>query len=492
MKRYFLLILCFIIPLIIWSKDIYSSPKGVEVNDDYTVKIRTSNGIWQDVPTYLFYVDNTENGKHKKEKTSVAKFDFDDTVEVSITSAKNKICSYRLRPLSYDIPTQQEGNTVTFRLNKSRYMSFEINGDIYHNLQIFADHKISKPKVNKKNFIYFGPGFHDFKGDSIKISSNQTVYIDGGAVINGWLSIYKANNVKIIGHGIINPGRHEGIMVKYSKNVIIDGPLTTQIPVGGSDSVTIKNAKVISWYGWGDGMNVFASNNVTYNHVFCRTSDDCSTIYCTRLGYYGGCKNISINDAVYWADVAHPIMIGLHGDVSKYETIENILYNNIDILEQNENQIDYQGCIGINDGDNNIVRDITFSNIRIEDINKGMLINMRVCYNRKYCHAPGSGIANITFKNFSYNGTHAGMSIIAGYDDSRKISNIQFENFSINGKTIYDDMPDKLKWYKTSDYANIFVGEHVDVRFIKTPENLTVELPIKEVNKIIPVLKIKK
>ena len=37
MKRYFLLILCFIIPLIIWSKDIYSSPKGVEVNDDYTV-----------------------------------------------------------------------------------------------------------------------------------------------------------------------------------------------------------------------------------------------------------------------------------------------------------------------------------------------------------------------------------------------------------------------------------------------------------------------
>lgn len=471
MKRILFIFIIFIKTLIICGANIknISTCDSIPLNDDYAVQIRTSNGRWENVPTYLFYIDKTENGIHKKEKTSVVKFDFEGTIEISITSSKKAISTYRLRPLSYDTPTYQEGNTVTFTLNKSRYMSFEINGDIYHNLQIFADHRISKPKVKKNNFIYFGPGLHDLNGDSIAITSGKTVYIDQRAVINGWLSIYKADNVKILGHGIINPGRHEGIMVKYSKNVIIDGPLTTQIPVGGSDSVTIKNAKVISWYGWGDGMNVFASNNVSYEHVFCRTSDDCSTIYCTRLGYHGGCKNITIKDAVYWADVAHPIMIGLHGDVSKHEIIDNVLYDNIDILEQNENQIDYQGCIGINNGDNNIVRNITFSNIRVEDIHKGMLINMRVCYNKKYCHAPGSGIENVTFKNFSYNGTHAGMSIIIGYDDSHKISNIQFENFSINGITIYDDMPNRLKWYKTSDYANMFVGEHVEnISFIKS------------------------
>ena len=46
---------------------------------------------------------------------------------------------------------------------------------------------------------------------------------------------------------------------------------------------------------------------------------------------------------------------------------------------------------------------------------------------------------------------------------------IQFENFSINGITIYDDMPNRLKWYKTSDYANMFVGEHEDnISFIKS------------------------
>ena len=36
-------------------------------------------------------------------------------------------------------------------------------------------------------------------------------------------------------------------------------------------------------------MNVFASNNVLFDGVFCRNSDDCTTVYATRLGFHGGC-----------------------------------------------------------------------------------------------------------------------------------------------------------------------------------------------------------
>lgn len=54
------------------------------------------------------------------------------------------------------------------------------------------------------------------------------------------------------------------------------------------------------------------------------------------------------------------------------------------------------------------------------------------------------------------------MSIIAGYDETRKVKNIRFEDLTINGQRIYDTMPEKPKWYKTSDFANIFVGEHVE------------------------------
>lgn len=79
-------------------------------------------------------------------------------------------------------------------------------------------------------------------------------------------------------------------------------------------------------------MNVFASNNVLFDGVFCRNSDDCTTVYATRMGFHGGCRNVTMQNSTLWADVAHPIFIGLHGDVDRNEVMENLTYRNIDIL----------------------------------------------------------------------------------------------------------------------------------------------------------------
>ncbi len=447
---------------------VYPAPEGAPMSGDFTLLVRNSAAdSWQTVPVYAWKVDNATTGKHRTEQTSVASFDFEGTVQLAVVSHRSHVQTCRLRPLSYSLEHSVSGDTVMFALDRPRYVSVEVNGDIFHNLQVFANGmapEVTKKMRRSRDFVYFGPGYYDLGDDSIAVKSGTTVYIDGGAYIKGWMSACGVRDVKIIGHGFVNPERqHEGIMVRYSRNVTVDGPMTTQLPVGGSDSVTVRNAKVMSWYGWGDGMNVFASNNVSYEHVFCRTSDDCSTIYCTRKGYRGGCRNISVRDAVYWADVAHPIMIGLHGDIERNEVVEDVVYDDIDILENPERQIDYKGCIGINNGDNITVRRLTFSNIRVESLSRGgMLFNFRVCYNKKYCAAPGRGIEDILLRDISYTGVEPQMSIIAGYDDSRRVSNIRFENLRINGKTIADDMPDRLKWYKTADYANIFVGEHVD------------------------------
>lgn len=439
------------------------APAGIELKHDFEVKARTPNDEWRSIDTYAFKVDRVADAKHNVEITSVAKFEFEGKVEVQVKSIAQDIRSFKVRPDSYGIKARQEGNTLTFSLDRPRYISVEINGNIYQNLQLFADNILEKPKVKKKtDLMYFGPGVHDFKGDSIHIPSGKTVFIDNGAVIKGWLSTYGSHDVKILGHGIVMPGHHEGIMVRYSKNILIDGPLTTQLPIGGSDSVTVKNAKVMSWYGWGDGFNIFASANVYQEHLFARTSDDCSTIYCTRKNYHGGCRNITIKDCVYWADVAHPIMIGLHSETPEDEVIDNVLYDGIEILEHAENQIDYQGCIGINNGDNITVKNVTFQNFNIDNIRRGMLFNIRVCYNKKYCSAPGRGIQDITLRNIAYRGSAHNMGIIAGYDQSRMVKNVRFENLTINGKLISDDMPGKPRWYKTADMANIYVNDHVE------------------------------
>ncbi|MBO9617836.1 MAG: endo-polygalacturonase [Niabella sp.] len=437
-------------------------------NGDFTVKVRKPGGVWQHLYTYNVKVDEVVAAKHTVRDASLCTFDFSGQVELAVTNNKGSIRSARVRPLSYDIGSEVKGNTLYFKLRKPRNLSVEINGDIFHNLHLFAN-SVDDFVYNKSdtNVIYFGPGIHDF-GKVLKVPSGKTVYVAGGAVLMGQLLVDHAQDVKIMGRGIIDVSVKQGVRIANSKNVLVEGICLTQCPTGGSDNVVIRNVKSISYYGWGDGLNVFASNNVLFDGVFCRNSDDCTTVYGTRGGFTGGCNNIVMENASLWADVAHPILIGTHGNTPHPDTLQNLIYRNIDILDHKEAQVDYQGCMSINAGDNNLVRNVRFENIRVEDFRQGQLVNLRVFFNKKYCTSPGRGIENVLFKDIVYNGAHAELSVIAGYSDDRKIKNIVFENLRINGKLIYDDMPSKPKWYKTSDIARFFVGEHVeDIQFRK-------------------------
>jgi len=193
-----------------------------------------------------------------------------------------------------------------------------------------------------------------------------------------------------------------------------------------------------------------------------RNSDDNIAIYGHRWNYYGDVRHVTVENSTLWADVAHPILVGTHGDTANPDTLEDIEFRNLDILDQREPQLDYQGCMSLNAGDGNLIRNVRFEDIRVEDFRQGQLLNLRVFFNRKYNTSPGRGIENVLFKNVTYNGTHANPSIVEGFDDSREIKNVVFENLRINGRLIADDMPGKPGYFKTGDMARIFVGEHVE------------------------------
>ena len=453
--------------------EVAGAPQGISLNNDFTVKVRPEGkSKWVLVPTYLVKVDEVRETKHHVEHASMATFDFSEKVEIAVTYNKGKIDSARVRPLSYDIPFTIEGNTLQFSLEKPANLSVEVNGDIFHNLHLFAN-PLDTFKVDKKNpdLIYFGPRIHRFEGGEFRIPSGKTVYVAGGAVMMGRMLIENVHDVKLLGRGIIDPSVKMGIRIANSRNVYVEGLMATQCATGGSDSVTIRNVKVISYFGWGDGMNVFSSRNVLFDRVFCRTSDDCTTVYGTRLGFEGPSSNITMQNSTLWADVAHPIFIGIHGNVDKPEILENLNYVNIDILDHKEKQLNYQGCLAINAGDENLIRNVRFEDIRIENFRQGQLVNLRIFFNEKYCKAPGRGIENVVFKNVSYTGNRAEISVIEGYDAQRKVRNIRFENLRINGQIISDDMPGKPKWYHTGDMARIYVGPHVEgVSFLNTFE----------------------
>jgi hypothetical protein len=442
----------------------YPAPANADLNHDFDVRVSQNNSAWSESPCYTVLVANVKKDhKHYIEKSSVSSFDFSNEVEVAVTYNRGTIDSVRIRPLSYGIQYRVDKNTVYFKLNRPSNLSIEVNGDIFHNLQLFANPmEENMPSKKDKNVMYFGPGIHTCTGNGFIIPSGKTVYVAGGAVLKNRLIVDGVHDVKIMGRGIIDHSVHIGVKISHCKNISVEGIVLTQIPVGNSDNVSIKNVKSISDYGWGDGMNVLSSNHVFYDRVFCRNSDDCTTVYATRGEYKGGSQNVLMQNSTLWADVAHPIFVGLHGNAENPDTIQNITYRNIDILDECEHQVDYQGCLAVCAGDNNLVRNVVFDSIRIENIREGQLVNIRTTYNKKYCKAPGRRIENLLFRDVSYNGKLPNLSIICGHNDDCPVKDIRFERLNINGKVIYDDMAGKPGFFKTSDMAGFYVGENVE------------------------------
>lgn len=113
--------------------------------------------------------------------------------------------------------------------------------------------------------------------------------------------------------------------------------------------------------------------------------------------------------------------------------IDNLNFKNIDILEHDEDDPEYQGCMSICAGDNNLVRNVTFEDIRVESIQEGQLLHLKVVYNSKYNAAPGKGIENIQFRNIYYQGYGKSPSLMEGYDSICIVQNIRFDTIVING-----------------------------------------------------------
>ncbi len=168
------------------------------------------NQIW---PGYQRPLSQTEIA-------SFAYFDMKGKTEITIISDK-KIETLDIRPKEYGIEPTIEGNTIKMQLDKPCQFVVEVNG-YHHALHIFAnpveDFKIDKqdPKVH-----YFGPGVHE--AGVIKLNSNETVFIDGGALVYGVIVSENTRNIRITGRGILDASkiaRDEAPNMIYLKNVV--------------------------------------------------------------------------------------------------------------------------------------------------------------------------------------------------------------------------------------------------------------------------------
>lgn len=462
---------------------VYPFPEGMQSNTAYSIEVQPPGGPFQPVDSYLSTVGqiNTTTGVGDVYNTSVAFFDFCDSVDISVKYNMGRISTAVVRPYSYGIkPIITSYDTLTFRLNEPRNVVVEVNGDIFGTLQLLTNPIESNvPDQNDPDILYFGQGMNNGSAYTnvsdgvLSVPSGKTVYIEGGGVLTAQVSFTNISDAGLRGRGVLynNPGG--GVLIQNAstitvQDVIILNPDGYAVLTGSSNRVTISGIRAISSKANGDGIDIFCSQNVLIDGVFMRNSDDTIALYQHRWSYYGNSSNLTVQNSALWADYAHPINIGTHGNTEDPETMDGVTIRNIDILDQHEPQMWYQGCIAINAGDSNTIQNVYAEDIRVENIRLGQLVNIRTMNNSMYNTSPGRLIQNVYIKDMVYYGDHANPSLVLGFDAWHPVVNITFDNLNLNGKLIYDTM-EKPSWYYTSDFVPMFANEHVsDLTFLNT------------------------
>lgn len=452
----------------------YPTAEGAVLQKDFRVRVRAAGQEeWQEVSCYQVKVD-----MHEVRAASMAYFDFSGEVDVEITCPKLfYIYQVDVRPLSAGITAAYDTKKILLHLDRPVKLSVEVNRERFHNLHLIAGRiREDKPEHDSNNTVYlpgglqgvsvhrteelvrrlermpggrcvcFGPGLHYLEECSMRIPTDTQVYLEGGAVVVGTFIISHTENIRIYGRGCLYLAGFErfsglnAIRISHGKNVRIEGihllnPPHYSVYIGGSQRVWVEDITAFSCEGWSDGIDIMSSTDIEIRDCFLRTSDDCVAIYGRRWDYNGDSRRITVSGCCLWADVAHPLNIGTHGD---YEhdgnVIEDIRFENLDILEHREPQAGYLGCMAINAGDKNTVRNISYENIRIEPFQRGKLMDIQVKRNPDYNPAPGNRIEHVRFKDIYYTGPGEEKSCIRGYDGEHMVSDVTVENLFIRGK----------------------------------------------------------
>jgi hypothetical protein len=484
---------------------LYDAPEPEIKSDDFEMFVNNKPAFVYQARVSKYPINQIWSGYQRPinqtEIASFTYFDIQGEAAIKIISKKD-IKTLDIRPREYLIKPTIEGNAIAFKISKPSQIIVEVNG-YHHALHIFANpveiYNIDKqdPKVH-----YFGPGIHE--AGVINLNSNETVFIDGGAIVHGVINSENARNIKIIGRGILDASKIERgkapnmITLNHVTNAYINGIILrdphmwTVVPIN-CDSIMIDNIKLIGlWRYNADGIDIVNSNNVTIRNTFIRSFDDNIVLKGLKSTYnehYNIMENIVVDNCVLWNDWGRAMELGAE---IVTDTMKNITFSNCYIPHFTTVAMDIQNC------DRGYVKNVLFENISIEDpildsvrvgntpivkkawgkiivlgiygsfyssdtlrgnINNIYFRNIR--YNRTYPEAISHfGFDNMTiekntnFKNYDifirdnmyfgdirYNCTHSNNIYLSGFDGNHMIDNIFINDYFIDGKKISDMQP---------------------------------------------------
>lgn len=299
---------------------------------------------------------------------------------------------FELRPLAKSICCERKANTIILPINEPGQFTVEIDG-YHYALHVFVNEKSIAPK---ECTLYFEKGVHDV--GLLWLESDQTIYLEDGAILHGVIYGKDVNNIKICGRGALDSGccrrgndDHEGgqeikeilrekgfdsdnlkyvgnLVLQNCKNVsiegiiLVDSPLWSVIIRDNCEDIVMDNIKLVGqWRYNADGVDICTSKNVTLKNSFIRSFDDCVVVRGAYLpGEEGNVENILVENCICWCDwnISLEVWCG-----PKKTLIKNVVFKNNYLIRISTVVMDVKTWCGSED---TRIEDVTFDGVYID------------------------------------------------------------------------------------------------------------------------------
>lgn len=369
-----------------------------------------------------------------------------------------------VRPLSRDVNPQTNGAEVSFSLKEAGQYAVERPGisDFKDEvLFLFANRPDNNlPKVNDSGVIHLKPGIHQ---QHIDLKSNQTLYLEAGAVLFGSINVWDAKNVRILGRGTVvyygpqsedhdDGWKHqrnwhpltthnvEGLTV--SGITFVGRSRTWSVQMHTTFDAVFDNIKILAVNPQninGDGFDWYGGGRTKIRNSLVRSQDDCfafftpnssQDMWATNKDTDGEVKDILIENCVLWTSLANIYRVGFNGQALK---TDNILMQNCDVIHIRKGEWFAPWAVICVVSPNNKGK-ATHSNYRFENVRFEEPTALLGLQNEE------AQFENIVFKGITMMGEPAPSMV------KITVKGLTFNNVRLNGKLVSQkgDVPFKL------------------------------------------------
>ena len=366
----------------------------------------------------------------------------DGAIEIEV-DAPGPIKQVVVRPLSKGVRAQVEGRTVRFALAGPAHLSVEIDGLLP--IFVFADAPDANPPGPEDTGVHYFRAGQVYEVGELQLAGDETLYIEGGAVVRGCVRATDAQHVRIAGHGILDGSYYRQgvdatrtILLKRCQDAAIEDitiiqPSTWTIDLEFCRRVRVRNVKEIAEVSGSDGVDVVSCQDVLIEGCFLRNGDDCVVVKARSPE-----QNPGLDTDVDGVTVQGCVLAKVGGGNAmeighelRTPSVRNITFRDCDVL-----CVEHHGAVfSIHNSDRATVSNVLYENIRVEHYFT-YLIEFRVFRSRwskddVRGQVRGVRLENIRVRQSIYNPGYS-VSVIGGFDAAHTIEGVVIKNLYLD------------------------------------------------------------